>query len=190
MARAIIHPGDAALHRNASVRKVPYFLKTLIEKTSPELETFVESLGMLFEQENGMPRMIGRILAWLLVCDPPEQSAAELADALMASKGSISTASRVLLRMGLVERVRFTGERFDRFRARPEAWAEAMRRDDQIRMFRAVLRQGLDALADAPPERRARLEETDAIYAWWGERMPALWDEYLEYRRKRTEGKR
>jgi DNA-binding transcriptional regulator GbsR (MarR family) len=162
----------------------------MTRETSPELETFVEALGMQLEQENGVPRMIGRILAWLLVCDPPEQSAAELADALLASKGSISTATRVLLRMGLVERVRFTGERFDRFRARPEAWAEAMRRDDQMRMFRAVLKQGLDALADAPPERRARLEETDAVYAWWEERLPALWDEYVEYRRKRLEGKR
>lgn len=49
--------------------------------------------------------MVGRALGWLLVCEPPEQSAAELAETLQASKGSISTATRVLLRLGFIERV-------------------------------------------------------------------------------------
>jgi DNA-binding transcriptional regulator GbsR (MarR family) len=66
------------------------------------VERFIEELGMQFELEAAAPRMLGRVLGWLLVCDPPEQSAAELAERLQASKGSISTATRLLLRMGMI----------------------------------------------------------------------------------------
>jgi DNA-binding transcriptional regulator GbsR (MarR family) len=120
------------------------------------IERFVEELGILLELEAGTARMVGRTLGWLLVCEPPEQSAAELAEMLQASKGSISTATRVLLRMGLVERVRFRGERFDRFRVQPEAWDEFFWRDEQFKTPRRVLRIGLDARAGGPPGRPAR----------------------------------
>jgi hypothetical protein len=148
------------------------------------IERFVEELGVLLELEAGTPRMVGRTLGWLLVCDPPEQSAAELAQMLQASKGSISTATRLLLRMGFIERARFRGERFDRFRAQPEAWDEFFWRDEQFKTPRRVFRLGLDALAGEPPARRARLQQLDAIYAWWEERMPRLRREYLADRRR------
>jgi DNA-binding transcriptional regulator GbsR (MarR family) len=154
------------------------------------LERFVEELGMLFELEAGMPRMIGRTLGWLLVCDPPEQSAAELAERLEASKGSISTATRALVRMGLIERVRLRGERFDRFAARPEGWDDFMWRDEHFSEPRRVIRLGLEALAGAPPARRRRLEELDWLYAWWEKRISGLRDEYMTDRQRRRRRRR
>jgi hypothetical protein len=120
----------------------------------------------------------------LLVCDPPEQSAADLRDALQASAGSISTATRVLLRTGLIERARLRGERFDRFRARPETWDQFLWREEQFSGPRRVMQLGLDALADEPDERRARLEELDSIYAWWEKRIGELREEYLADRHR------
>jgi hypothetical protein len=148
------------------------------------IERFVEELGMQFELEAGAPRMVGRVLGWLLVCDPPQQSASELAKRLQASKGSISSATRVLVRMGLIERVRTRGERFDRFIARPEAWDDYLWRDDQFKAPRRVLHLGLDALSDEPPARRRRLEQLDSIYEWWERRLPQLHEEYLHDRRR------
>lgn len=161
--------------------KVQYTLNLMNQAL---IERFVEELGMQLELDAGAPRMVGRALGWLLVCDPPEQSAADLAESLQASKGSISAATRVLLRMGLIERVRVRGERFDRFIARPEAWDEFLWRDEQFSAPRRVLRLGLDALAGEPPGRRARLEEMDALYAWWETRLPKLREEYLQERRR------
>lgn len=42
---------------------------------------------------------------------------------------------------------------------------------------------GLDALPDEPAERRMRLEELDAPYAWLARRMPALHEECIRDRR-------
>jgi hypothetical protein len=151
-----------------------------------ELWNFIDAAGDWVSRSYGFSPMTGRVFAWLLVCEPPEQTAAELAVALDASKGSISTAAGMLVRFKLVDRLRVRGERADRFRVRPGAW------DDQIRdpgtgTARALLAQGLEALADEPASRRARLEEMDAMYAWYQARMPALLEEWREYKRSRLE---
>ena len=153
------------------------------------VERFIEALGMRLELEVGTPRMVGRVLAWLLVCEPPQQSAAELADRLDASKGSISTATRILVRLGLIDRVRLRGERFDRFEVRPGAWDDFLWREEQFKEPRDVLRIGLDALADEPPERRARLEELDWMYGWWQARIGQLHEEYLADRERQRDQK-
>jgi len=143
---------------------------------------FVDATGTWISSSYGMPQMTGRVFGWLLVCDPVEQTAAQLSEALDASKGSISGATGMLVRAGLAERLHVRGERADRFRLRPEAWDEQVR-DQGIEGARALVAQGLEALADAPPARRARLEELDVFYAWWETRMPALWDEWQQYKR-------
>jgi DNA-binding MarR family transcriptional regulator len=149
-----------------------------------KLWQFVDATGEWWSKSYGLPRMTGRVLGWLLVCDPPEQTAAQLAEALDASKGSISGATGMLIRAGLVERLHIRGERADRFRVRPEAWDEQVR-DQGVSQARGLLAQGLDALDDQPPARRARLEELDALYAWWESRMPALAEEWQAYKRTR-----
>jgi DNA-binding transcriptional regulator GbsR (MarR family) len=154
------------------------------------VEKFIEASGIQLELDVGAPRMVGRVLGWLLICDPPEQSAAELAENLQASRGSISTATRVLIRTGLIERVRHRGERFDRFVARPEGWDKMMWDESQVAEPRRVLQLGLDALRDEPSERRERLEELDRMYLWWEKRLPELREEYLEHRRRERDNTR
>lgn len=156
---------------------VQYVLNSM-SNADRSIAEFVEAMGIRFSAQAGTPPMTGRVLGWLLVCDPPAQTAAELARALEASKGSISTATRMLERIRLVERVTRPGERVARFVVRTEAWPERMRDTQELRAFRDVLRQGVQALADAPAERRGRLRELDEFYAWAEQRLPALWDEW------------
>jgi DNA-binding transcriptional regulator GbsR (MarR family) len=147
-----------------------------------KLWEFIDAIGEWVAKAYGIPPMTGRVLGWLLVCDPPEQTAAQLAEALDASKGSISGATGMLVRLRLVDRLHIRGERADRFRLRPEAWDDQIR-DQGIEQARAVLKLGREALEGAPPPRRARLEELDAFYAWYESRIPALWDEWEQYKR-------
>ncbi len=154
-----------------------------------QLWRFVDTYGEAMAKTYGVPRMTGRVLAWLLVCDPPEQTAAQLADALDASKGAISGATGMLVRVRLVDRLHIRGERADRFRVRPEAWDDQVR-DQSVESTRAVLALGLEALAAESPMRRARLEELDAFYAWYESRMQTLWEEWQDYKRSNVQGRR
>jgi DNA-binding transcriptional regulator GbsR (MarR family) len=150
---------------------------------------FVDRMGLWMSKSIGLPQMTGRVLGWLLICDPVEQTAAQLAEALDASKGSISGATGMLVRARLVDRLHIRGERADRFRIRPDAWDDQIR-DPNVDAAREVIAQGLEALAGEPAARRARLEELDQFYAWWQSRMPALYDEWQEYKRTKIGDKR
>lgn len=135
-------------------------------------------LAMHFETE-GLPRMAGRVFGHLLVCEPPERTAAELARELHASAGSISTMTRLLERAQLIERVSRAGERADRFRITPEQVSVLMRgAGARIQRFRELSEQLLDVMADRPPAVRARLHRVHSFYTFLEHRIPALIDEW------------
>ena len=139
-----------------------------------EQQRFVEEMGLFIEQL-GQPRMIGRILGWLLVCDPPHQSLAQLAEALQASRGSISTMTRQLVAMGVVQRVSLPGERRDYVQLQRGVWAGLIKqRLAQIAGLRHLAERGLTTLEGESDARRARLEELRDIYAWFEREMPAF----------------
>jgi DNA-binding transcriptional regulator GbsR (MarR family) len=136
--------------------------------------TFVEEMALFLERE-GLPRMAGRIFAWLLVCDPPHQSAADLATVLRASKGSISSMTGLLVRARLIERTALPGHRRDYFRVRPRAMSELMMEATaRIAAFRRLSEQGLALLEDRPEAVRERLQDMRAVAAFLEAEYPAL----------------
>ncbi len=140
-----------------------------------EEKEFIEEVGIVFEQ-TGLPRMAGRIFGWLLISDPPYQSPAELAEVLMASKGSISTITRFLLQLGLIERFVIPGERHDHFRLRQEALKHTMRRglEDEIKMFRQLAERGLELIGSKASLSRQWLEEMRDSYTFLEREFPVL----------------
>jgi DNA-binding transcriptional regulator GbsR (MarR family) len=134
---------------------------------------FAEEVGRVFEQL-GVPRMTGRILGWLLICDPPRQSSAALGSALGASKGAISTATRLLETYGLVKRIAVPGARGDFFEITPDAFSRAHDQLGKARLFRELMERGLAVLGDEDSPRADRLRETHALYAFMEREIPAL----------------
>jgi predicted transcriptional regulator len=142
------------------------------------LRHFVEEMGLQFEY-GGIPRMAGRIFGHLLVCDPPEQSAEQLARSIQASRASVSTMTRLLIQIGLVERQAFPGKRHDLFRIHPEAFrTQIMERVRLLTLFRQLLERGLLAL-DGKPARSVRmLEDMYRMYSWMEREIPRLFERY------------
>lgn len=141
-------------------------------------ERYIEEVGLRLEQ-SGMTRMSGRVLGALLVADPAEQSADELADTLRASRGSISTSTRYLIQLGFVERVSRPGERRDFFRNQPNAWLEMTRRGlEEARQFREMAEQGLRLLESDDPEVRLGLEEMRDFYAFVEREFPKVFERW------------
>ena len=148
-------------------------------------KSFVEQFGIAFEQ-TGLPRMAGRILGWLIIADPPHQSADELATGLSASRGSISSTTRLLIQLGLVERLSFPGIRHDYFRLRSDAWQNVIKHglEDEISMFRQLAEQGLSLFADKTPLTRKWLENMRDIYAFLEKEFPALMERREQAQKK------
>ncbi len=151
-----------------------------------EQQHFVEEAGVLFEMV-GLPRMAGRIFGWLLISNPPHQSPGELVEVLQASKGSISTMTRLLVQIGLIERISLPGQRRDYFRIRPNAWSELTRqRLIQISAFRRLAEQGLNLLHTENPHLLERLEEMRDMHAFLEQEMPQLLKRWEERRTVRS----
>ena len=139
-----------------------------------EEKQFVEEVGIVFEQ-TGLPRMAGRILGWLMMSDPPHPSTGELADALIASKGSISTVTRLLIQIGLIERLSLPGVRHGYFRIKPGASHQLLKDSlDQTTAFRQLLERGLELLEGKAHTNRQSLEEMHDLYAFLEREFPAL----------------
>ncbi len=157
------------------------------DQLQEEVKKFVEEVGIVFEQ-TGLPRMAGRIFGWLLISDPPYQSPSELAEALMASRGSISTMTRLLTQLGLIERFGMPGERHAHFRIGSDAWKHLMGRglEDEIRMFRQLAQRGLAILANKTHPSRKWLEEMHDVYAFLERELPVLLERW-EQEHKRSE---
>jgi len=139
-----------------------------------EEKRFVEEVGIFFEQ-SGLPRMAGRILGWLLISDPPHQTTSELAEILLASKGSISTITRLLIRIGLIERTGLPGHRHDYFRIKPGAWHQMVKDSlGQVTAARQLAEHGLELLEGKAHVNRLSLEEMRNMYAFFEREFPAL----------------
>lgn len=151
-----------------------------------EVKRFVEEVGISFE-DMSLPRMAGRILGWLFISDPPYQSIGELAEALMASKGSISTMTRLLTQLNLIERFSLPGVRHDYFCIRPEGWHHlAKQKGDQIKVMRQLCERALELLKGEAQGNREWLEEMHDMYAFFEREFPTLLERW-EQERKRKE---
>lgn len=119
--------------------------------------------------------MAGRLLGLLLICNPAEQSSGQLSAQLGASKGSISTNTRLLMRMSLVEKVAVPGSRSTHFRVKPGAWEMLMEQQmNHISTFRALLDDGLEIMSASSPQHRLRLEDTRDFYAFFEQEFPRV----------------
>jgi DNA-binding transcriptional regulator GbsR (MarR family) len=140
--------------------------------------TFADHMGRHYARRYAFPPMAGRVLGYLLVCDPPEQTIAELSDALLASRSAVTGALDVLERIGAVRRSRAAGERMDRVRV-DFGSAQARGFDvSEYQELRDLAREGLEVLKDAPQERRATLMEMEAFADWLVERTRTLEQEW------------
>jgi DNA-binding transcriptional regulator GbsR (MarR family) len=121
---------------------------------------FIERVGANGDV-SGLPPSVVRVYAWLIVCEPAEQSVAQLCDALQLSTGAISAATSNLARMGIVERVVQPGSRKHLYRLASGGFERLLK----LRLeATAHIRASADeALAEAPG-RHPRLVELRDFY--------------------------
>jgi DNA-binding transcriptional regulator GbsR (MarR family) len=149
-----------------------------------QLAGLIEELSLLFEK-SGMPRIAGRIVGWLVVCDPPYASIDELRHLTGASKASVSTMTRLLEHMELLERASVPGRRQILFQIRPGAWSHSQEAQIALIQRFSDIAERIDrALAGSSRERRARVLDMRENYRFWERELPRLIEKLRKQERR------
>ena len=141
-----------------------------------------EALALVLSS-HGLQRMTSRVLAALLFTEQPAMTAGDLADRLSASAGAISGAVKMLISVGLVERVPAPGSRRDHYRLRDDAWAVLYTTQNDI--LAAIQQAAADGIATTRPDSlaRRRLTEMRDFYSFLLAELPAVIDRWKQSRR-------
>jgi len=151
-------------------------------KPTAEQHEFIETMGRWWETTTG-GRSAGRILGWLMICEPAHQSAPDLIEALGLSTGTVSTQIRVLEGILFVERITFPGDRATYYQLKPDVWIGVMMSEPQH--IRRMLELSEAAAPLTPETRPDRVTDMGFISTFLLERWPTLMDELMEELRKR-----
>ncbi|MDF5755178.1 transcriptional regulator [Spongiactinospora sp. TRM90649] len=133
---------------------------------------WVERVAMYLARD-GVPPIAGRVLGWLMACDPPEQSAGQISAAIGASRASLTSNLRLLTGMGFLTWRTRPGERTVYYRMAEDAWTVVIHRQIAgITAFLDITEQGLDMVGQAG-ERATRIRQAHAAFEW----MAAVFDQ-------------
>ncbi len=133
------------------------------KRGSPVDDKFIEKLGLLFEGE-GLPRIAGRLMGLLILSEGPCQ-AADLSEKLRVSHGSISTNTRLLERLGVIERVILPGDRAASYQLTDDPYGSLLSGQlERTRRIHAVVAETRRALPITRREERKRLGGMERFY--------------------------
>lgn len=122
-----------------------------------DVQRFIEQGGRLWE-DDGFPRIAGRIFALMLISEQA-RSLDEITEMLGVSKASVSNDTRLLERLGFVERVSLPGDRRDYYQSNERSFERAIaERIRRMHLLDELIDSGR-ALAVESPSVRARLDD-------------------------------
>ena len=112
----------------------------------------IEKIGVTLEKSE-FPPLAARIMALLLVAEPPFCTFEEIMTGMGSSKSSVSTSVNLLLNAGLIDYVTFPRDRKRYFKVNKETWLKMIQRKvDQIEPFRGLLKDLARSRSNAYPE--------------------------------------
>lgn len=127
---------------------------------------------------HGMQRMTARVLAALVFTDQSAMTMGEIAEQLQASSGAISGALKMLVAVGVVERVPAPGSRRDHYRLRDDAWAvQYTKQNEALSGVLAAAEAGIAATEDGTLPRQ-RITQMHDFYVFLMEEIPAVLDRW------------
>lgn len=144
---------------------------------------YADHMGRYQAQRHGLPPVMGRVVGYLSVCEPMEQSINDIADALLTSRSAVNNALTMLDTQKLIKRRRPAGTRADLVSLIPISWESGFD-PAEYQELASLAREGLELLKDAPPERRRALEETASLGDFLAERLPKLYEEWSAHHKK------
>lgn len=139
---------------------------------------FCDHVGRFYAERYGLPPVTGRLIGYLYVCEPAQQTINDIASTLLTSRSAINNAIKMLETQKLIHRSRPAGTRADLICLNPLGWENMGFDPTEYLEMASLAREGLELLADASPERRQALETVISLNEFVAEKMPKLYAEW------------
>lgn len=137
-------------------------------------------MGVIAESD-GLPRIAGQIMG-LVVLEGGPLSFAEIADKLKVSRGSVSTNTRFLERLGVIERVARRGDRQDYFQLSPAPYGRLLQGSaDRLNKAVSVVEQAKAGVSPSDRSARRRLNELAKFYGALSKTFEELAQRFSEH---------
>ncbi|MFF5210824.1 helix-turn-helix domain-containing protein [Streptosporangium sp. NPDC000396] len=152
------------------------------------VQDFTESYTALLEQQ-GMPRMMARVLACLYVTDSGTLTAADLVQRLRVSPASVSYAVAFLEQQGMLRRERLSGGRRERYVIDDEIWLRSLLAAAQTNdALVAISQRGAEILGAATPA-GARFESSAELLLLINESFRQVMEQWRQSLAARNAGR-
>ncbi|MET9217257.1 GbsR/MarR family transcriptional regulator [Streptomyces sp. NPDC088197] len=144
-------------------------------RPGPDVEAWMERVTSWFMSQAGWPPIMGRTVAWLMVSEPPAQTPAQIAQAVQASRASLTTTLKLLTEARMVQAVTRAGQRSTYYQITEDAWSGVLkRRLESLTSFVDITGEGL-ALFPEDSERAGRVRAAHRLFAWLDSEADPMW---------------
>ncbi len=143
-----------------------------------KIHEIIEKWGVYYKRTGHQP-MIGRLTAYLMIVDPPHQTFEEIVSSLQASKSSVSNALTLMSHLGMVDYIKFSGDRKRYFRLSSHIWSRFFESvEKEIQGFREMLAEVLEVRGDNNPGFTRELNNLLKLLAVFETEFPRLLTEW------------
>ena len=147
-------------------------------------DEIVEQMGLWFSGL-GVQRSAGQLFGYLMVCEPAEQSAADISHDTGLSPASVSSGTRLLVQMNAVEQRHRVGDRKTYYRLRSDFWMHMA--VAKLRGFEHLAIVGQSVRAGGGLTRTNGVDEMIEFAEFWQEELPKLVERWEERRMSQEE---
>ena|SRR5688572_29341327 len=145
---------------------------------------FTDHVGRFYAERYGFSPVTGRLIGYLTVCEPMEQSINDIADMLLTSRSAINNAIKSLEAQKLIKRSRPAGTRADLISFNSLGLENTGFDPSEYSQMASLAREGLELLKNSSPERRHALEVTASLNEFLAGKLPEIYEEWSKHYEK------
>jgi DNA-binding transcriptional regulator GbsR (MarR family) len=153
---------------------------------SQYIKELVERIGVVVEK-GGLQPAVGRVLACLMVSDPPYKTFDEIQSYLGISKSAVSNALNALIMREMVDYITMPGDRKRYFQLAETGMISQMKKQLALRSaMPQLLREVVEARSNKYPEFNRRLLETSEFFSFMEKEIDAAIDKWETLKAKKS----
>ena len=140
----------------------------------------IEKFGVYYKKTGHQP-MVGRLMAYLMLAEPPQKTFEEIVEFLVSSKSAVSNTLNMLMYMGIVDYVKITGDRKRYFRLNQNAWNTMFEAQIQeLSNLRGLVQEILNLRSDQYPELNQEISDFNSLLQLYEMEFPDILNQWKQ----------